>query len=112
MTYLVGGRLFSGFGRVLLLVAAFALGGCSTAFEEPEPVPGALNTGTYPNLNIAPKAATAQFTPEESAAKLAALKARQQRLSPGGGETAEERRRRLQLLADEQEDTLKVIENN
>jgi hypothetical protein len=112
MTYLVGGRIFSGLGCVLLLAAVLAASGCSTSVDEAMPVSGAIDTGTYPNLNIPPKAATRQFTPEESAAKLASLRAKQQRIAPSSGETPEQRRKRLQLLKKEQDDTLKVIENN
>jgi uncharacterized membrane protein len=75
--------------------------------------PGPINTGSFPNLNIKPEVAGPQFTPEERAAKLAALRAAQQHQSPGQtGETEEARRKRLKLLADDQNDTLKVIEDN
>jgi hypothetical protein len=120
MTYRTGGHVFSG---AVLLAAIAAVAGCSTAADDP-PLSaydqaaiasgrGPVNTGSFPNLNIRPKAATVQFTPEESAAKLASLQAQRQRVAPAYvGETPEARRRRLKLLSDEQSDTLKVIENN
>ena len=92
--------------------AALATSGCASSTPETAPVAGAANTDTYPNLNIAPQAAGEQFTTEERDAKLAALQAAQQRQSPGAtGETAEARRKRLELIGDEQSDTLKVIES-
>lgn len=75
--------------------------------------PGPVNTGSFPNLNIKPEVAAQQFTPQERAAKLTALRAAQQHQSPGQtGETEEARRKRLKLLADDQNNTLKVIEDN
>jgi hypothetical protein len=70
---------------------------------------GPIDTGTYPNLNVAPKVATRQFTPEEAQAKHAALQAAQRRQSPGGRALTTEERRRLQLVED-QGDTLEIIE--
>ena len=59
---------------------------------------GPTDTGTFPNLNIPPQAATAQFTEEEKQAKLAQLRAVQQQ--PGSGRarsrSPEARRKRLQ----------------
>lgn len=43
-----------------------------------------INTGTFPNLNVPPKVAAEQITPEEKAAKLAQLKAEKQHLSAEG----------------------------
>ena len=103
------------------IAAAFATAGCAgPTLEEGALVaaadpasPGPINTGSFPNLNIKPEVAGRQFTPEERAAKLAALRAAQQQQSPGQtGETEEARRKRLKLLADDQNDTLKVIEDN
>ena len=75
--------------------------------------PGPANTGSYPTLNIKPEVAGPQFTPEERAAKLASLRSAQQHQAPGQtGETEEARRKRLKLLTNEQNDTLKVIEDN
>lgn len=75
---------------------------------------GPTDTGTYPNLNIAPRVATEQFTTDERNAKLAGLEAARERQAPGSsGESPEARKRRLKLLADEHEaDTLRVIEQD
>ncbi len=74
---------------------------------------GPVNTGTFPNLNIAPKAAAPQLTDEETAAKLAALQRVQQQQGPRTySETPEERRRRMQVITDDQAATLKEIEGN
>lgn len=43
-----------------------------------------INTGTFPNLNVPPKVAAEQITPEEKAAKLAQLKGEKQHLSAEG----------------------------
>ena len=113
MRYLIGGRVLSASGAALLLAAAAAACGCSTDSQQyAEPVAGAANTGTFPNLNIVPTAAATQFTPEETAAKLAALRAAQHRPPPTGVETPEARKRRLKLLADREGDTHEVIEGN
>ncbi len=40
-----------------------------------------MNTGTFPNLNVPPKVAAEQITPEEKAAKLAQLKGEKQHLA-------------------------------
>ena len=101
-------------------VAAITGTGCTTdslddakSLSAAASADGPIDTGSYPNLNIAPRAAATQLTTEEKEAKLAALRAAQQRQSPGPvGETADARRKRLQLLGDEQDDTLKVIETN
>ena len=114
-------RGWPGAGAVLGWAALTAISGCSTV--EPPPLSrydqaalaagrGPIDTGTFPNLNVPQQAATRQFTTEERDAKLAALSAEQQRLAPGSTETPEQRRRRLKLLADEQQETLEVIENN
>ena len=116
MTYRVDRDVFV---RVRLAALAalgctlLAVSGCaSSTAADTTPVPGAANTDTYPNLNIAPKAAGEQFTTAERDAKLAALRAAQQRQSPGAvGETEEARRKRLKLIVDEQSDTLQVIES-
>jgi hypothetical protein len=117
-------RLLSGSGcGQLLVAAAFATSGCTTAEDMPPLTRydqaaiaagrGPLNTGTFPNLNVPQHAAASQFTDQERDAKLAALQAeRNRQVSGSAAETPEQRRRRLQLLADEQEKTLKVIENN
>ncbi|BCH25173.1 hypothetical protein MesoLjLb_49580 [Mesorhizobium sp. L-8-3] len=43
-----------------------------------------MNTGTFPNLNVPPKVAAEQITPEEKAARLAQLKAEKQQLTAEG----------------------------
>lgn len=105
----------------LAVVASVASAGCtSSALEEgvPPPRPGATgvptNTGTYPNLNVAPKAAATQMTVEERDAKLAALRAAQQRQGPpGGSASSDAEKNRLKLIRNENgADTLKVIEGN
>lgn len=115
MRYRKRGRNFP--GRAAAALAGLLLAaGCTTATEEVAQAPGRsgqpVDTGTYPNLNIPPQAATAQLTEAETQAKLAQLSALQQRQNPGGasaaGSTAA--RKRLKVAADEQEDTLKVIE--
>ena len=106
----------------MLLALPLAAAGCSTA----DPVPpltsydqaaidagrGPRDTGTYPNLNVPQQAAAAQLSSEERDAKLAALRAEQQRQAPARAETPEERRRRLLGMAEEQEQTLREIEGN
>ena len=98
--------------------AALSATGCASSTSADAPAfsgaeaAGPIDTGTYPNLNIAPRAAAEQFTPEEAAAKLAALEAARQIQAPGAtAETEEARRRRLKLLSDGQSDTLQVIES-
>ena len=115
MTYGKGERYFPGLTAVAL-VAALSATACSSTINEDVPVAqgrsgGPTDTGTFPNLNIPPQAATAQFTEDEKQAKLAQLRAVQQRQNPGASaESAEARRKRLQVSQDEQADTLKVIE--
>lgn len=116
MAYGKGGRLFPGAGVAALTVALFAAACSSTTMEDVAEAPGRsgqpTDTGSFPNLNIPPKAATSQFTPEETEAKLALLRAKQQAREPAGAvESPEARRKRLQLLQDEQDETLKVIES-
>jgi hypothetical protein len=116
MTYGKGEGFFPGIGAAAL-AAALAVAACSNTTNEDVPVAagrsgGPVDTGTFPNLNIPQQAATTQFTDEERDAKLAELRARQQTQDPGAApvESAEARRKRLQVLQDEQADTLKVIE--
>lgn len=97
---------------ISLFVAA-----CSTSTVEDVPVAegrsgGPTDTGTFPNLNVPQQAAAAQFTDQEREAKLARLRGVQHaQASDAPVETAEARRRRLKLSADEQEETLRVIES-
>src|SRR5688572_27571179 len=116
MTYGEGGRFFPGMSAAVL-AAALSIAACSTSTVEDVPVAegrsgGPANTGTFPNLNIPPQAATAQFTEEEKQAKLAQLRAVQQKQNPGAAtvESPEAKSKRLQLLQDVQDEPLKVIE--
>ncbi len=59
---------------VVLLVAA-VLAGCTTANEPSSS--GAVDTGTYPNLNIRPDVANQQLTAGQTSSKSAALRAAQ-----------------------------------
>ena len=115
MTYGKGRRFFPGAGVSALAAIALFATACSTVEDVPvaEGRSGTpTNTGTFPNLNIPPQAATAQFTEEEKQAKLAQLRAVQQGQDPGAPvESPEARRKRLKLAADEQAETLKVIES-
>jgi len=122
MAFGKGGRLFSCAGVAML--AAVGLAGCATTpVEEAALLPGRsgtpTDTGTFPNLNIPQQAATAQFTEDEKQAKLARLTALQQQQNPGGKASkaaaeaeaeAEAQRKKLKLSADNQDETLKVIE--
>jgi len=115
MAYGKGGRLFPGAG-VAALAAALLATACTSTNEDVAAAPGRsgqpTDTGTFPNLNIPPKAATTQFTPEETEAKLAQLRAKQQTPDTGGTVTDPQvKRKRLQVSQDEQEETLKVIES-
>jgi hypothetical protein len=117
MTYGKGGRLFPGMGAAVLASVALFAAACSSTTLEDVPMAegrsgGPTDTGTFPNLNIPPQAATAQFTEEEKQAKLAQLRTVQQKQNPGAApaESPEAKRKRLQLLQDEQDETLKVIE--
>ena len=117
MTYGKGGLLFPGMSVATLAAVALFVAACSTSTVEDVPVAegrsgSPTNTGTFPNLNVPQQAATAQFTEQERQAKLARLSAMQQAQTSGAPvESAEARRRRLKLSADEQEETLKIIES-
>ena len=112
MTYGKGGRLFPGMGVATLAAAAVVVAACSTSTVEEGRSGSPTNTGTFPNLNVPQQAATAQFTEQERQAKLARLGAVQQAQASGAPvESPEARRRRLKLSADEQEETLKIIES-
>ena len=90
----------------VLVIAA----GCVSASLE-DAVPGARNTGSYPNLNIPPRAETEQLTDEEASARLAAL--RDQRASQKALPTtaSNEAERLKKLKRTHAEDTLNEIEN-
>ena len=123
MTINIGGTLFPDAGSICRLTAASALlcallaaGGCtSTSTNSSAPTAmteGPKDTGSYPNLNIPPKAAAKQLTKEETAASLAQLKAEQQaQLSKGGGTAKPANQSALTTLAKTHgDDTLKQIE--
>lgn len=89
MTYSVGQHVFFGARLMLsasLLALPLAASGCASSANSSAAADarGALDTGTYPNLNIAPKVAAPQLTEEQKTAKLAQLHAAQQRQGGGG----------------------------
>jgi hypothetical protein len=87
-----------------------ALAGCGTASIE-DAVPGARNTGTYPNLNIPQQAETEQLTDEEATARLATLQAQRDNQNAQPGDQASEVERLRLLKQKHAEDALKEIEN-
>lgn len=68
------------------LVAMLGVAACTTPTEDVAQAPGRsgqpTDTGTFPNLNIPPKAAAAQLTDEETEAKLRQLEALKRRQQP------------------------------
>lgn len=78
----------------------------------PPPVGSVVNTGEFPDLNVTPGAAAEQITPEEKAAALSALKARQQRQQAAAERVRppDEQERLRQLGQNHGADALKVIE--
>lgn len=58
------------------LLATVMLAGCGTAPNEPSSA-GAVDTGTYPNLNIRPQVANQQLTAGQTSSKSAELRAAQ-----------------------------------
>lgn len=66
---------------VLALVAGLALSACASATIEDAVPQGAIDTGSYPNLNIPPVAAAEQLTPQERDAATAELLATQAQLA-------------------------------
>ncbi|MDP3618569.1 MAG: hypothetical protein Q8R63_02135 [Ramlibacter sp.] len=109
MTRRTAPRLFC---VLLALAAAGIVSACQTSsLEELAPVAGARNTGTTPNLNIAPTAETAQLTEEQKNAKIAELRAAQSNQGvkagrPGGQTSAAQMRK----IGQSQAETLKDIE--
>ncbi|MDX8532547.1 hypothetical protein RFM41_28935 [Mesorhizobium sp. VK25A] len=123
MTINVGGTFFLRPGSICRMAAVAGLvgmllpaGGCtSTSPSNAAPTAlteGPKDTGSYPNLNIAPQVAAKQFTKEETAANLAQLKAEQQaQLAKGGSVKAPTNTAALKTLAKTHGgDTLKQIE--
>jgi uncharacterized protein YceK len=94
----------------LALPVLLAVAGC-TSVSLDDAVPGARNSGVYPNLNIPPQAETTQLTDEEAAARLAALQGQRasQKAQPGGQASEVERLKRLKQT--HAEETLEEIEN-
>ncbi|MEO5324166.1 hypothetical protein PV773_12675 [Mesorhizobium sp. CC13] len=70
---------------------------------------GAQDTGTYPNLNIAPQVAAPQFTDDQKAAKMAALQAARRRQGGAGGASSDSAAMTT-LARKHGADTLKAIE--
>jgi hypothetical protein len=115
MAYGKGKRRFSGWGLAAAvsggLVAACTTGPVPDVAQAPGRSGQPVDTGAYPNLNVPQKAATSQLTEEETQAKLARLNALQHRQAgTRPSATSEAERKRLKLAADEQEETLRVIE--
>ncbi|HEV7254554.1 MAG TPA: hypothetical protein VGN97_15845 [Mesorhizobium sp.] len=96
-----------------MAVLALAAVGCA---RQPEPTPlqaGAINTGTYPNLNITPPVAAPQLSAQDQAAQRAELngaRARQAAAAPGGGASAAEQERLRRLAQTHEQNTLSAIE--
>jgi len=65
-----------------VLALAALLAGCANQANEPSST-GAVDTGTYPNLNVRPGVANEQLTTAETASKSAELRAAQQANSAG-----------------------------
>jgi hypothetical protein len=123
MTIDAGGTYFSGVGSICRIALATALlncallpaGGCASTTNNATPTAlteGPKDTGTYPNLNVPPPVAAKQLTKEETAAKLAQLKADQKaQLGKGGAAKATTSQTTLNRLARTHgSDTLKQIE--
>lgn len=105
MTVIVSLRRFC-----LAIPALVAVSGCGSVSID-DAVPGARNTGTFPNINISQEAETEQLSDEEAAARLAALRGRRaaQKAQPDSEPTEVER---LELLKrTHAEKTLEEIEN-
>ena len=83
------GSFRRGLAATALLVAAAGCTSTSTRIEDAAPqsatVTGPKDTGSYPNLNIPPQQAAAQFTDADKNAKLAALQADQAAANTAAG---------------------------
>jgi hypothetical protein len=105
---------------VLVLASVALIGGCASATiddavpyaaqEAPaSPARGAVDTGTYPNLNVRPAAAAEQLSPEKSASEIESLKAVQARhASPPASATTDPQLLR-KLAATHADEALKKI---
>lgn len=116
MTYSVGRHVFFG-ARLMLSVSVLALpfvaGGCAGGTDKNAVAvngSGAQDTGTYPNLNIVPKVAAPQFTEEQKAAKLAELRAAQNRQGGKGSGASSEQKAMTALARQHGAETLKTIQ--
>jgi hypothetical protein len=101
--------------RSAALAAVLALPACASATIE-DAVPqstataGPIDTGTYPNLNIVPVAATEQLTEAERAAKTAELQAARQGIPAGDAGAASSDPQLRKIAATHAEDALRQIE--
>ncbi len=99
-------------GGVCLAMLAAAAGCSSIAADDlaaADPM-GATNTGTYPNLNIAPPVAARQLTEEEKATRLASLNGAKGRQAAPRGATRTRSPEELRRIARSHgQDTLNAI---
>lgn len=79
--------------------------------ESPPDAAGPVDTGTFPNLNTKPDAATGQFAKTEADAKIAELKAAKAGQGSKSGASAAEVARLKKLAKSHAEKTLDEIEN-
>ncbi len=99
---------------VALIACSAALAGCASTTEPTPaiaPQAGALDTGTYPNLNIPPERAAETMTAEDAAALAARVegaKSRQAASGRGAG-TKGDPRMLKRLAAQHGDDTLAAI---
>jgi hypothetical protein len=94
--------------RVVIVFALAALAACTTPDD---PTSNAVNTGTYPNLNIKPATATTQLSQQERDAAVTSLKgaaAGQASAGSGAGATTSDAELR-RLGATHSDATLKEI---
>lgn len=118
MTYSVGRHVFFGARMVVcagMLSLPFAASGCtSTNTTDAGPAlaggRGAQDTGTYPNLNIAPKVAAPQLTDDQKTAKLAELEAAKRRQGGKGVVAGGDSKAMTTLAREHGADTLKAIQ--
>lgn len=97
-----------------MLALPFTASGCTSTNASTTPASvggrGAQDTGTYPNLNILPKAAAAQFSEDQKAAKLAELQAAQRRQGSKARSDAASPAAMTRLARKHGDDTLNAIE--
>lgn len=121
MTYSTGQTVFFDTGRLgrgLACLAVLVLAGCAggnvnnaTPAAYGPGVVGPQDTGTYPNLNIPPQQAAAQFTDAEKNAKLSTLAAERTATRTSGGKppNAKDTVELNRLARNHGKDTLKAI---